>query len=354
MFRLLLAVLLSLFAEAPVAAKPLVAILADSRGTVATDLLGPYAILAESGAVEVQVVSADRRPVRLTPGYAWVRPQMTRAELAQRRPDVIIVPALEVEDDPATAAWLRGQLAAGARVMSICNGARVLAKAGMLEGRQATVHWFSVGRLRKSHPDVRWRRDRRWVTDGPITTTAGISAGEPATLALLAELAGEGVMRATAQRMGQPLPDPRHDGRRYHLTLAGMATVALNRAQFWAQEDVAIPLAPGFDELALGTALDAWSRTYRSTGWAVGPAGATSRHGLQVYGAKRLPVRFDRQAELPNAGVMARTFAAVSKAYGRATGRFVALQFEHPAGAVDAGYPLAPKRRRGEAGRPRW
>ncbi|HYD45220.1 MAG TPA: DJ-1/PfpI family protein [Phenylobacterium sp.] len=336
MFRLLLAVLLSLLAAAPAAAKPFVAILADSRGTVATDLLAPYAILAESGAVEVKVVARDRAAVRLTPGYAWVRPQMTLAELARHRPDVIIVPALEVEDDPATAAWLRGQLAAGARVMSICNGARVLAKAGLLEGRQATVHWFSVGRLKKSHPNVRWRQDRRWVTDGPITTTAGISAGEPATLALLAELAGEPVMRATAARMGQPLPDPRHDGTRYRLTLGGMVTTVLNRAQFWAQEDVAIPLAPGFDELALGTAIDAWSRTYRSTGWAVGPAGVTSRHGLQVFSARGLPERFDRRVALPGPDVMARTLAAVGRAYGRATGRFVALQFEHPAGALEA------------------
>lgn len=334
MLRFLLAALLSLLSLAPAAARPFVAIFADARGSVATDVLAPYAILAESGAVEVKLVSRDRRPVRLTPGYAWVRPQMTLAELAQRRPDVIIVPALEVEDDPATAAWLRGQIAAGTRVMSICNGARVLAKAGLLDGRQATVHWFSVGRLKKSHPNVRWRQDRRWVTDGPVTTTAGISAGEPATLALLAELAGEEVMRATAARMGQPLPDPRHDGTRYRLTLSGMATTVLNRAQFWAREDVAIPLAPGFDELALGTAIDAWSRTFRSTGWAVGPAGVTSRHGLSFYGAKTPPARFDRRFALPGPDVMARTFAAVGRAYGPATGRFVALQFEHPAGAV--------------------
>lgn len=247
---------------------------------------------------------------------------------------MIVVPALEVEDDPATAAWLRGQLAAGARIMSICNGARVLAKTGLLEGRQATVHWFSLGWLKRSHPNVRWRQDRRWVTDGPITTTAGISAGEPATLQLLADLAGDEVMRATAARLGQPPPDPRHDGRRYRLTLGGMATVTGNLLRFWAREDVAIPLQPGFDELALGTAIDAWSRTSRSTAWAVGEAGVVSRHGLPIYGAKALPARFDRKVALPGPDVMQRTFAAVGRAYGRATGRFVALQFEHPAGRV--------------------
>ncbi|WP_334165481.1 DJ-1/PfpI family protein, partial [Phenylobacterium sp.] len=109
------------------AARPLVVILADARGTVATDLLAPYAILAESGAVEVKVVSATRAPARLTPGWAWVEPQATLAELAGRRPDVVIVPALEVEADAARAAWLQAQMRRGARIMSICNGARVLA-----------------------------------------------------------------------------------------------------------------------------------------------------------------------------------------------------------------------------------
>lgn len=88
MLRFLLAFLLSLLPLAvagPAAARPLVAILADSRGTVATDLLAPYAILAESGAVDVQIVARDRRLVRLTPGYAWTRPQATFAELSARR-----------------------------------------------------------------------------------------------------------------------------------------------------------------------------------------------------------------------------------------------------------------------------
>lgn len=332
--RLILAATAALAVAGGAAAKPFVVILADARGTVATDLLAPYAILAESGAVEVKVVAASTAPVRLTPGYAWIRPQMTLAQLAQRRPDVVIVPALEVEDDPATATWLRGQVRSGARVMSICNGAKVLAEAGLLDGRQATVHWYSVGRVRKAHPKVAWRQDRRWVTDGPITTTAGISAGEPATLQLLTELAGEPVMRRTAQRLGLPLPDPRHDGRDFRLTPPSMALVVVNRAAFWRHEDVALPLRAGFDELALGTALDGWSRTYRSTAWAVGEAGVVSRHGLAVYGARRLPARFDRQVVLPGPDVMTRTFAAIGRAYGAATGRLVALQFEHPAGAV--------------------
>lgn len=323
----------ALLISVPAVAKPLVVILADARGTVAPDLLAPYAILAESGAVEVKVVAETLAPVRLTPGVAWLKPQMTLAELARARPDVVIVPALEVVDDPARAASLRAQVRGGARILSICNGAKVLAAAGLLDGRKATIHWFSQGRMAKRYPQTIWRRDARWVTDGPITTTAGISAAEPATLRLLGDLAGEAVMRQTAQRLRLAPPDPRHSGHDYRLTLAGMGLVVLNRLAVWTHEDVALPLAPGFDELAFGAALDGWSRTYRSKAWASGPS-AVSRHGLRIYASRALPERFDRIVPLPRPEAMASTFAQIRKAYGEPTARFVALQFEHPYGAV--------------------
>lgn len=323
----------------PAAAKPLVVILADARGTVATDLTAPYAILAESGAVEVKVVAATAEPVRLTPGMAWVRPQMTLAQLARERPegpDVIIVPAMSVEDDPARNAWLRAQAARGVRIVSICNGARVLASSGLLDGRQATTHWYSQGKVRRRYPEVTWRQDARWVTDGRITTTAGISAGEPATLALLRELAGEAVMRETAARLRMPLPSRTHDGTDYRLTAKGMGVTAGNTLAFWGHEDVALPLEPGFDELAFGTALDAWSRTYRSKAWATGAAATRSRRGLTVLRSARPPSRFDRTEALPGPDAAMRTFARIQAAYGPSTARFVALQFEHPWGAVSA------------------
>lgn len=334
--RLIAGLASALLLGAPALAKPLVVILADARGVVAPDLMAPYAILAESGAVEVKVVAEGAGPVRLTPGHAWLQPQMTLARLAQERPkgpDVVIVPAFDVVDDPARAAWLRAQVRGGARVLSICNGAKVLAAAGLLDGRQATVHWFSQGRMAKRYPKTAWRRDARWVTDGPVTTTAGISAAEPATLQLLHDLAGEDVMRATAGRLGLALPYQRHPGRAYHLTRAGMGLVVRNRMAFWTHEDVALPLAPGFDELAFGAALDGWSRTYRSKAWATGPS-AVSRRGLRVYASRSLPERFDRTVALPKPEAMAATFAQIRKAYGEPTARFVALQFEHPYGAV--------------------
>lgn len=337
--RFLAGLAMTLLLTTSAAARPLVAILTDPRGTVAPDVLAPYAILADSGAIEVKVVSPTAAPVRLTPGKAWAAPQMTFAQLAQARPqgpDVVIVPALSVEDDPARSAWLRTQLQGGARIMSICNGAKVLAAAGLLDGRQATVHWFSYGRLKKRYPQVAWRRDQRWVTDGPITTTAGISAAEPAALHLLGELAGQEVMLETARKLDLSPPDQHHDGQDYRLTFKGAMTVMLNRLAFWRHEDVAVPLTPGVDELAFGDALDGWSRTYRSTAWASGAPSVTTLRGLVLYRNRTLPDRFDRTLTLPGRHVTEATFKQIGKAYGEPTSRFVALQFEHPYGAISA------------------
>jgi putative intracellular protease/amidase len=314
-------------------ARPFVAIMADAEGTETTDLLAPYAILAASGAVDVKIVAADRRAIRLMPGVAWVEPQATFAEASHA--DVVIVPAMHDAKDPAVQAWLKAQAARGARIMSICDGAIVLAKAGLLDGRQATVHWFSRDRLARRHAGVRWRQDRRWVTDGRITTTAGVSASAPASLALLADLAGDATMRATAAQLNLPAPMPEHDGAAFRLTSGALGTAASNSLSFWRRETVAIPLAAGFDELAFAIQLDGWSRTYRSTAWAVGEGVVVSRHGLRVRGSGKPPARYDRTLDL-RADSFDGLFRGLERAYGGATARFVALQLEHPYGAVRA------------------
>lgn len=74
-------------------------------------------------------------------------------------------------------------------VISVCTGAFILHAAGLLEGKRATTHWASLERLRKL-PDV-IVVEKRYVRDGNVWTSAGISAGMDAVLALIADQAGE-------------------------------------------------------------------------------------------------------------------------------------------------------------------
>jgi putative intracellular protease/amidase len=334
MIRRLACILGLMFAAGAAEARPSVVLLADPKGVETTDLLAPYAILSESGAVEVTVVSSSLEPAPLMPGVGKVKPQATWAAYDRAHPqgpDMVIVPFM-MSRDPQRAAWLRDKARQGARIVSICDGALILADAGLLDGRQATAHWASRGQRLRKYPKVAWRTDARWVTDGRITTTAGVSASVPASLALLEELAGDGIMRTTAARLGLGPPDRRHDAQRYRFDRPAVETALVNVLMPWRREAVSLPLAAGFDELAFGFKLDAWSRTFRSKAYAVTPAdGVVSRHGLRILGRPKAPAGA-RQVR-PDADDLAPVFAEIRRAYGAPTARLVALQLEHPEGA---------------------
>lgn len=321
----LLVLLLALAAASPALARPLVVILADQKGTETTDLIAPYAVLAESGVVEVKILAPSLAPVRLMPGRAWIRPQTTYATLS-RTPDVIVVPFMAPAYDPARDAWLRDQAGRGVRIVSICAGAETLARTGLLDGRQATTHWYELKRLAKAYPKVRWRRDRRWIVDGPMTTTAGVTASIPASLVLLRDLAGEDVMRATAARLGVPLPAQAHDGAAFRVGTDAALTGLSGWANAWRGQKVAVRIDDGFDDLAFATTLDAWSRTNRSEAFPSGSA--VSKHGMAVIAPERLP-RTDRMVEA-RGGDPSVVLEEIARAYGKPTARYVALTLEHP------------------------
>nr|QQZ51993.1 DJ-1/PfpI family protein [Phenylobacterium glaciei] len=83
----------------------------------------------------------------------------------------------------------------GATIVSICEGARVLANAGLLHDRRATTHWSALKGLTKAYPDTTWVRDRRYVQDGAVISTTGVSASIPASLALVEAIAGRAAPR---------------------------------------------------------------------------------------------------------------------------------------------------------------
>jgi len=103
--------------------------------------------------------------------------------------------------DPQTLAFVRDQAASARRICSVCSGAAVLAAAGLLDGRRATTHWGRSRQFPRLFPKVKWEPDRIFVRDGPIWTSAGITAGIDLALALIAEDLGEDVALSTAQEL---------------------------------------------------------------------------------------------------------------------------------------------------------
>jgi transcriptional regulator GlxA family with amidase domain len=86
-------------------------------------------------------------------------------------------------------------------VTSICTGAFALAEAGLLDGRRATTHWGFAQELQKRHPLVQVQPDRIFINDGPVWTSAGMTAGIDMVLALVEQDLGAEIARAVAKKM---------------------------------------------------------------------------------------------------------------------------------------------------------
>ena len=101
----------------------------------------------------------------------------------------------------ATAQWLRRAAPAARRIICICSGALLAARAGLLDGRQCTTHHSYCDVLRTLAPRAKVLENRIFVTDGPISTSAGVTAGIDLALQLIAELAGPCTAAAVARSM---------------------------------------------------------------------------------------------------------------------------------------------------------
>lgn len=97
--------------------------------------------------------------------------------------------------------WIANQHPKTMLTASVCTGAFLLAKAGLLRGKSATTHWEDIPELRTMFPDLLVRENRHWVDEGAIVTSAGISAGIDMCLHLVERLAGRDLALATARQM---------------------------------------------------------------------------------------------------------------------------------------------------------
>lgn len=120
--------------------------------------------------------------------------------------DILIVPggygAEEIEINNETVIqWIKKQKDKVELIASVCTGAFLLAKAGLLNGKRATTHWMDIERLEREFPDVKVERNCKFIDEGSIITSGGISAGINMSFHIIKRLLGENVARMTAKRM---------------------------------------------------------------------------------------------------------------------------------------------------------
>jgi transcriptional regulator GlxA family with amidase domain len=163
----------------------------------------------DSAPFEVFTVARTRDAIAAIGGLAVVpRYSWTDAPAI----DILVIPGgfgtRSLLNDAATLGWIGEAAARSRQVTSVCTGALLLAKVGLLQGKRATTHWAGLELLASIDPTIQVQRDRRVVHDG-VFTSAGVSAGIDMSFAVVEQICGRAVALETAQYIEYPWG--RHD-----------------------------------------------------------------------------------------------------------------------------------------------
>jgi|TARA_B100000700_G_scaffold320757_1_gene418628 transcriptional regulator GlxA family with amidase domain len=170
------------------------------------DFSGPFEVFSTARRLadndwQVSLIAENDRPVLARGGYS-VNPHYSFADCPLL--DLLVVVGGDHTRELEKAeviAWLKNTATNTKRVASVCTGAFLLAKTGLLSGKNVTTHWQDQPELAAMFSDLNVIADTRWVTDGKFTSSGGISAGIDMSLALVAEFISYEHALLTAKQM---------------------------------------------------------------------------------------------------------------------------------------------------------
>ena len=198
----------ALFAEAnpikPPEKEPIPVAFLISDGAVVIDFCGPWEVFQDvmlPGRNEMPfrlyTVGETKKPIR-TSGGMQIIPEYTIANAPA--PKVIVIPA-QSNRSPAVLEWLRKCSKTTDVTMSVCTGAFLLAKTGLLDGKSATTYHGAFGRFATQFPKIELKRGARFVEEGNLATAGGLSSGIDLALHVVERYYGREVAQKTAYNM---------------------------------------------------------------------------------------------------------------------------------------------------------
>jgi transcriptional regulator GlxA family with amidase domain len=284
---------------------PLVALLAVPDSQL-LDIAGPFELFASARrpeaqsepAYRVRLVALEGRRV-MTEARLALDAQATIADLAPETVDTLLIAggpgARRTDHRGSLDAWIVATAQSARRVASVCTGAFLLARTGLLRGRTVTTHWYHAATLGDLHPDITVEADRIYVEDGRYWSSAGVTAGMDLTLAMIARDLGrrEALRIARAKVMAMQ----RSGGQRQYsaeLALQSAADARLAALQGWMFENLDRRLS--VEELAAraGMTPRTFARRFRD---AVGETPAAFVERARLDAARRRLERPDSAVE---------------------------------------------------------
>ena len=175
-----------------------------SDGAVVIDFCGPWEVFQDvmipsrqDMPFRLYTVAETKKPIR-TSGGMQIVPDYTIQNAPL--PKVIVIPA-QSPPSPAVLEWIRKSSKTADVTMSVCTGAFVLAKTGLLNGKSATTYHGAFGRFAMQFPDVQLKRGARFVENGNLATAGGLSSGIDLALRVVERYYGREVAQETAYSM---------------------------------------------------------------------------------------------------------------------------------------------------------
>lgn len=170
------------------------------------DFCGPFEVFSVTGRrddsipFEVYTVAEKDAPVAAR-NQLSVNPRYTFADCP--KPDILLVPGgygtRREMNNPAMIEWIKEKAGDAELILSVCTGSLILAKAGLLENLAATSHHSAIDILREVAPNTTIQPDKRYIDNGRVIVSAGVSAGIDMSFYVVSKLLGEGVAVETAQ-----------------------------------------------------------------------------------------------------------------------------------------------------------
>ena len=249
----------------------LIAILAPP-GAQALDVTGPADVFAEAAAqlaepsYRIELIGATASPVTSSAGIMLL-PQRTIEDPDEPIDTLLVAGAPAFADamlNRDLVAWLARRAPTARRFGSVCTGTFLLAAAGLLDNRAVTTHWQHAAELARICPAAHLEPDRIFLRDGPLCTSAGVTAGIDLALALVEEDYGRGLALNVARRLVMFLKRPGGQSQFSAHLAAQIATKSpIQEIQAWVLENLATPLS--VDVLAQRAAMSVrnFSRVFR-------------------------------------------------------------------------------------------
>ncbi|MBC3376275.1 GlxA family transcriptional regulator [Pseudomonas sp. SWRI92] len=174
------------------------------------DVTGPLQVFASANdLLRGQGLPVPYAPTVIAAGGGAVMSSAGLALMAEPLPseasDTLLIAGgwgvYEAAEDPALVAWVKAQGLRSRRVASVCTGAFLLAASGWLDGRRVATHWTRCEQLARQHPKLQVEPNPIFINDGPVWTSAGVTAGIDLALALVEEDLGRAVALEVARHL---------------------------------------------------------------------------------------------------------------------------------------------------------